>query len=284
MVESFSSRRTGIDRGHPGCPASARQDLNQTVKPSKRKFMLQSVKQLYGERLGALDGEIGHVKDFYFSDQSWAVRYLVADTGNWLPGRQVLLSPHAIGSLYHDGKVLLANLTRKQIEDSPAIESHKPVSRQYEEDYYRYYGWPYYWQGDGLWGMSGFPILESPAQPRPGKRQVATDSKHEPADAHLRSTQAVKGYHLSASDGITGHVADFMMDNESWAIGELVIKTGNRFTGKEVRIPASSVKQISYEESTVFVNLTKEAVEQSPEHHLVPAGAAEDGRFIKALV
>ena len=246
--------------------------------------MLQSVKQLYGERLGALDGEIGHVKDFYFSDQSWAVRYLVADTGNWLPGRQVLLSPHAIGSLYHDGKVLLANLTRKQIEDSPAIESHKPVSRQYEEDYYRYYGWPYYWQGDGLWGMSGFPILESPAQPRPGKRQVATDSKHEPADAHLRSTQAVKGYHLSASDGITGHVADFMMDNESWAIGELVIKTGNRFTGKEVRIPASSVKQISYEESTVFVNLTKEAVEQSPEHHLVPAGAAEDGRFIKALV
>ena len=114
-------------------------------------------------------------------------------------------------------------------------------------------------------------------QPLPGRQAVAMDPKREPADAHLRSTQAVKGYHLQASDGITGHVADFLMDNESWAIGELVIKTGNRFTGKEVRIPVSSVKQISYDESTVFVNLTKEAVEQSPEYHQATAGAAENG-------
>jgi hypothetical protein len=238
--------------------------------------MLQSIKQLYGEKLGARDGEIGHVKDFYFDDQNWAVRYAVADTGNWLPGRLVLLSPHALGGLYHDGKVLLANLTRKQIEVSPAIESHKPVSRQYEEEYYRYYGWPFYWLGDGLWGMSGFPILESPARPRPGEPAAVMESKREPADAHLRSTQAVKGYHLQASDGIVGHVADFMMDEESWAIGELVIKTGNRFTGKEVRIPTNCVNRISYDESTVFVNLTKEAVEQSPEHHLAAAGAAEN--------
>ena len=238
--------------------------------------MLQSINKLSGEKLGALDGEIGHVQDFYFSDQNWAVRYLVADTGNWLSGRKVLLSPYAIGQLYQDGKVLVANLTRKQIEDSPSIETHKPVSRQYEENYYKYYGWPYYWQGDGLWGMSGFPILESPPMPLPGTTAVAMDPKREPADAHLRSTQAVKGYHLQASDGITGHVGDFLVDNESWAIRELVIKTGNRFTGKEVRIPVSSVKQISYDESTVFVNLTKEAVGQLPEHHLVAAGTAEN--------
>ena len=103
------------------------------------------------------------MKDFYFDDQNWAVRYVVADTGAWLPGRQVLISPHAFSSLDQAGKLLVVNLTRKQIEDSPSIESHKPVSRQYEEEYYRYYGWPYYWQGDGLWGLSGFPILELPA-------------------------------------------------------------------------------------------------------------------------
>ncbi len=112
------------------------------------------------------------MKDFYFSDQSWAVRYLVADTGAWLASRQVLLSPHAIGKLYEDGKVMSVNLTRKQIENSPAIETHKPVSRQYEEEYYRYYGWPYYWQGDGLWGMSGFPILESPPRLCPANRRL----------------------------------------------------------------------------------------------------------------
>jgi uncharacterized protein YrrD len=235
--------------------------------------MLQSIKKLYGEKLGAADGDLGRVKDFYFDDQSWAVRYLVADTGTWLAGRQVLLSPHAIGSLHQDGKVLLANLTRKQIEDSPSIESHKPVSRQYEEEYYQYYGWPYYWQGDGLWGMGGFPVLELPTKPLPSERAVAVDPQRETADAHLRSTQAVNGYHVKASDGIIGHVCDFMMDNQSWTVGQLVVKTGHRFAGKEVLIPVGKVDRISYEDSTVSVNLTKEAVEQSPAHHLTPFGA-----------
>src|SRR5580698_8515374 len=102
--------------------------------------MLQCVKQLYGHQLAASDGEIGHVNNFYFDDQNWAVRYVVADTGSWLPGRQVLLSPYAFGNLDQPGKLLPVNLTRKQIEDSPSINLHKPVSRQYEEEYYLYYG------------------------------------------------------------------------------------------------------------------------------------------------
>jgi len=236
--------------------------------------MLRSVKQLYGDKLGASDGDIGHVKDFYFDDHNWAVRYVVADTGTWLTSRQVLLSPHAFGSLDQAGKVLRVNLTRKQIEHSPSIESHKPVSRQYEEEYYRYYGWPYYWQGDGLWGMSGFPILELPAKPLPSEPATASGPRPKRADAHLRSTQAVKGYHIQASDGMIGHVCDFMMDDKSWAIGQLVIKTGHRLSGKDVLIPTKDVDRISYEESTVFVSLTMEAVEQSPAPDLAPAGVA----------
>lgn len=226
--------------------------------------MLRSIKHLYGEKLGSLDGEIGHVKDFYFDDQNWVVRYLVADTGSWLTGRLVLLSPYSIGRLAHAGKVLPINLTRKQIEDSPAMGLHLPVSRQYEEEYHRYYGWPYYWQGDALWGMSGVPITILPSTPRghvsgpPPKR----------ADAHLRSTLTVNGYHLQATDGLLGHVCDFMIDDESWAIGQLVVKTGHRLSGKEVQIPTSKVDRISYGESTVFVNLTSEAVEHSPAHYM----------------
>jgi hypothetical protein len=237
--------------------------------------MLRSISQLYGNRLAASDGEIGHVKDLYFDDQNWVVRYLVVDTGSWLSERKVLISPHAFGSLHQAGKSLQVNLTRKQIEDSPSIESHKPVSRQYEEEYHRYYGWPYYWQGNGLWGMSGFPILELPAVPLPLEPAKATGPQPERADAHLRSAQAVNGYHLQASDGTTGHVCDFMMDNQSWAIRQLVIKVGHRLSGKEVQIPTSLVDRISYEQSTVFVHLTSEAVEQSPAHHLVPVGAVK---------
>ena len=233
--------------------------------------MLRSIKQLYGNKLGALDGEIGHVKDFYFDDQNWVVRYLVADTGSWLSGRQVLISPHAFASLDRSGKLLLVNLTRKQIENSPAIESHEPMSRQYEEAYHRYYGWPYYWEGGGLWGMSEVPFSELPPKPRPSEPATASGPLPERADAHLRSAQAVNGYHLQASDGTSGHICDFMMDDQSWAIRQLVIKTGHRFSGKEVQISTSRVDRISYEKSTVFVNLTREAVEQSPAHHVAPA-------------
>ncbi len=225
--------------------------------------MLRSIKQLYGEHLGASDGEIGQVKDFYFDDQNWVIRYLVADTGSWLTGRQVLLSPYSLGRLQATRKVLLVNLTREQIANSPSIDSHKPVSRQYEEEYHRYFGWPYYWQGDALWGMSGFPILDLPPTPLPGKPSAAHGPRPGAADAHLRSAQAVSGYHLAASDGTTGHVCDFMMDDHTWGIDQLVIKIGHRFSGQEVLIPTNSVTRISYEESTVYVNLTKAAVAQS---------------------
>jgi hypothetical protein len=235
--------------------------------------MVQSIKQLYGNKLGASDGEIGHVKDF--DDQSWAVRYLVVDTGNWLPRRQVLLAPHSLNGLDQAAKVLRVNLTREQIERSPAIEQHKPVSRRYEEEYYRHYGWPYYWQGDALWGMSGFPILEQATTPLPVEQALVTANYGEGDDAHLRSMKAVKGYHLQASDGIIGHVCDFMMDPQSWAIRQLVIKIGHRFTGKEVEMPVSKVDRISYEESAVCVNLTMEAVEQSFAHDLAPIGAGD---------
>jgi hypothetical protein len=122
--------------------------------------MLRSINQLFGTKLGAADGEIGHVKDFYFDDRNWAIRYLVADTGSWLPGRQVLLSPYSVGRLDQAEKILRVNLTRKQIEDSPSIDLHKPVSRQYEEEYYRYFGWPYYW-------LEWLPDFGTPAQRPP---------------------------------------------------------------------------------------------------------------------
>lgn len=236
--------------------------------------MLRSIKQLYGDKLRTPDGDIGHVKDFYFDDEKWAIRYLVVDTGSWLPGRQALISPHAFGSLHQAGKVLSVKLTRKQIEDSPAIKAHKPLSRQSEEEYHRYYGWPYYWQGDGLWGMSGFPILELPPKPFPSEPASEHGRPPERADAHLRSTQAVSGYHLQASDGIIGHVCDFMMDEQSWAIRQFIIKIGHRFSGQEVEIPTRNVVRISYPDSTVFVNLTREAVEQNPAHHLAPANTS----------
>ena len=92
--------------------------------------MLKNTQEIYGDKLAASDGDIGHVQDFYFDDTSWAVRYVVADTGSWLTGRLVLLAPHALGRLEQAEKLLAVNLTRSQIERSPSIETHRPVSRR----------------------------------------------------------------------------------------------------------------------------------------------------------
>lgn len=233
--------------------------------------MLRSLKQLYGDKLGATDGDIGHIKDFYFDDQNWAIRYLVADTGTWLPNRQVLISPHSLARLDAFGKVVRVGLTRKQIENSPSIESQKPVSRQYEEEYYKYYGWPYYWRGGALWGTGGFPIFELP--PNPLANGTADMVGPQPdREVHLRSTQAVNGYLVRTGEETIGHICDFMMDAESWAIGQLVVKTGHRLSGKDVLIPTKQVKQISYDKSTVFAHASAEAAEQSPANHLATAG------------
>ncbi len=235
--------------------------------------MFQNIKRLYGKKLGATDGDIGHVKDCYFDDQTWVIRYLVVDTGSWLSGRQVLLSPQAFGGRAFgrsdaDANVLLVNLTRKQIENSPSIDSHRPVSRQFEEEYYRYYGWPGYWEVGGLGVMAGLPVLAPPAAPEglPGHGNNQRD------DSHLRSTKAITGYQIQATDGSIGSVSSFMVHGKSWAIRELVVETGHWYAGKEILILPESIDRISYEYSTVFVRLTKEDIQQTVRNDVAQAG------------
>jgi hypothetical protein len=157
------------------------------------------------------------------------------------------------------------NLTRQQIEASPSIESHKPVSRQYEIDYYRYYGWPAYWDGGGMWGLGGFPVLIPPSQ----DELEAGARHHHREDKHLRSARAVNGYQIQTADGPLGHVNDFLVDDRSWAIRQLVVEAGHWYAGKEILIPTTKVERISYEDSTVFVNVRKADIERTEEHKTV---------------
>ncbi len=238
--------------------------------------MLNNTKELYGNKLAALDGDIGHVKDFYFDDKSWVVRYVVVDSGSWLPGRLVLLSPHAFGKFDPYEKTLHLKLSKKQIEDSPSIESHKPVSRQYELEFYRYYGWPAYWEGSAMWGLGGFPVVLPPSQ----DELAAHLQHHHRDDKHLQSARAIIRYAIQTADGPIGHVTGLMVDDKSWAIRELVVETGHWYAGKEILIAPGKVEKISYEESKVFVSLTKADIQQTAEHHIAHASGGRPGSDI----
>ena len=233
--------------------------------------MLQNIKKLYGHKLTALDGDIGKVKDFYFDDKTWVIRYLVVDTGAWLPGRLVLLTPHSFGILDQYEKTLHVKLQKKQIENSPPVESHQPVARQYEIDYYNYYGWPAYWEGGAMWGLGSYPVVIPPSP-----YEIEHQQKHQHrADKHLQSTRAVDGYQIQTVDGMIGAVSGFMVDDRSWAIQELAVETGHWYSGKEILISPDKIERVSYEDSSVLVSLTKEDIKQTAEHHLVHAGTGK---------
>ena len=221
--------------------------------------MLNKAKTLRDYKLDSLDGEIGKVKEFYFDDQYWAIRYLVADTGNWLTGRQVLISPYALVAVIKEEQHITIDLTKKQIEDSPSLNSDKPVSRQFEQAYYGYFGWPMYWGGPFMWGP--YPYLTRDLE----KLRVSTQSE-KAWDPHLRSTHDVSGHHIQAADGEIGHVEDFIIDDETWAIRYLIIDTQNWWAGKKVLVSPQWIERVSWRESKVFVNLPREAIKRSPEY------------------
>jgi hypothetical protein len=221
--------------------------------------MLSKVKKITGYRLDGFDGEIGSIREFYFDDRHWAIRYLVADTGNWLPGRLVLISPHALVAVNEKEQNIEINLTKKQIENSPSLDSDKPVSQQFEEAYYGYYDWPMYWDGPYMWG--GYPHIER------DREKWKRSTKGEKAwDPHLRSTHEVTGYHIQAADGEIGHVEDFIIEDETWAIRYLIIDTRNWWTGTKVLVSPKWIERVSWSEAKVFVNLSRESIRQSPEY------------------
>jgi hypothetical protein len=222
--------------------------------------MLIKAKTLESYRLESLNGEIGKIKEFYFDDRHWAVRYLVADTGTWLTDRQVLISPYALLVAVNKKEQYIAvDLTKKQIEKSPPLDSEKPVSRQYEEAYYGYYGWPMYWGGPLMWGP--YPNIVRDRE----KWRESTQGK-KAWNPHLRSSHSVGDYHIQASDGEIGHVEDFIIDDETWAIRYLIIDTQNWWRGKKVLISPRWIERVSWSKSKVFVNLSRESIKQSPEY------------------
>jgi len=213
----------------------------------------------------ATDGELGTVDQLYFDDESWAIRYLMVETGGWLGGRRVLISPMSVTNLDWDNKRLDVALTKKQVEHSPDIDTHQPVSRQHEATYLGYYGYPYYWGGPYLWGPAFYPAGMASSI---GTSAYATADRvrRESSDSHLRSTEAVTGYNIEAADGEIGHVDGFVVDDEAWAIRYIEVATRNWWPGKKVLVSPAWIERVSWTESKVYVRLSREAIKNGPEY------------------
>jgi len=221
--------------------------------------MLEKAKNLKGFALEALDGRIGTVAEFYFDDRHWTVRYLVADTGTWLDERQILVSPLAIGSVNWLDKTISVNQTLGQIEDGPALQTHMPISRHFEESYHDFHGLPSYWDGSLAWGDH---LDVASAREQLDRIRKVEDTW----DHHLRSSKEVAGYDLLATDGAIGHLEDFILEDASWTFRYLVVDTRNWWPGKKVLISPRWIDEIRWLEKKVVVLMTRNDIRTSPEY------------------
>ncbi len=227
--------------------------------------MLLSIKHLSSYTIEAQDGNIGQVHSFFFDDQNWNVRYLVVDTGKWLPGRKVLIVPAALGRPEGRLRVFPVELTRQQIEESPDIDTDRPVSRQQEIELHSYYNWASYW-GGGAWEPTVSPYAS--AMPPAARREVTEEGAEGPEEQgnpHLRSTREVMDYKIHAEDGVVGHVDDIIANVEDWVIRYIVADTRKWLPGRKVIIPPEWVHEISWGASEIFVDVARQTVENSPE-------------------
>jgi hypothetical protein len=223
--------------------------------------MMRLITSFYGYGVKATDGEIGIAHEFLFEDNTWEIKYVVVKTGSWLTGRKILISPGAIGHPDWSLKSLPLNLAMKQVENSPDIDTDKPVSHQQLDLLHEYYGWPFLHVGEGLVPL---PSAPSPAVLEEVERVIA--SEKERSDPHLHSSRDVAGYHIQTSDDQVGHLEDFILDDEHWQIRFIVLDTKNWLPGRHILISPSWIRMISWADRKVYVDLTRESLENSPEY------------------
>ena len=227
--------------------------------------MLYNLTDLKGSTINARDGEIGEVEDFYFDDDNWTIRYLVVSTGSWLGGRRVLVSPHAVGGARKGERKIDVNLSKEQVENSPGINSDKPVSRQYETTYFNYYGYPYYWGGPYLWGPAAVPAAMPPPVPERTQDEIREMQRREQesADPHLHSANEVIGrYYIEATDGDIGTVSE---SSSEVGRSSIVVDTGMWIFGKKRLIPAACVQRVDHANRRIDVSLTKDQIKDAPD-------------------
>ena len=237
--------------------------------------MLCNVSDLCTYTLAATDGRIGPLRDLYVDDLTWTVRFLVARMDAAAAPRYVLIAPPAIAGVDRTAKLLLASLTRQQVNDSPDVDTEKPVSRQHEVEQYGYYGFPFYWGEPALWGNGGGPgmslsghdglkLPDGSADQRKFAEAQRELHRQRGDDPHLRSCRALNGYHIHATDGGIGHVAGIIVDDEAWVIRYLVVDTSDWWLGHQVLIAPQWISEISWLEATVALDMTRGAIKSAP--------------------
>ena len=233
--------------------------------------MRKNIDSMLGFSIMAIDGELGKVRDFYFDDETWKVRYMVVQTGSWLLGRKVLISFASVKKINCESSTFLVDLSCEQVRNSPDIDTEKPVCRQHELELHEHYMLPAYWiNTPGVaWGINDYPPFEVAETEKEEDKDKEKETSALPGDnQHLRSTKQITGYLIHAVDGEIGHVKDFIVELGTWLITFLLVDTRNLLAGRKIILSTEKIKRIEWADSEVYVSISRGSIIESPEFDL----------------
>jgi len=222
--------------------------------------MSTKLETLRGYQLHATDGTIGRVRDLLVEEGSWTGRWLVVDTGKWLLGRKVVLSPVAFEEPDHENKEIRVSLTKEEIESAPSLDSEAPVSREFEKTYFDHYQWPYYWMGGGLWGGMSQPYSLNPTSTN-GKADLEEPDSLEQRDTILRSGHELTKYRLKSNEEVMGYVEDLLIDTDDWSVHYFQCDTRKWWHGKTLQISPEKVKNADWPDHSLHMNVTQQELD-----------------------
>jgi sporulation protein YlmC with PRC-barrel domain len=245
--------------------------------------MLWNASVINGFTIAETDGELGSVKDLLVDDKAWVVRWLIVDTGNWLPGRKVLLPPSVLGTPDREMRQFPVKLTKQQVKDSPDVDTDLPVSRQSESHLYDHYNWDPYWDGSFSPGSLVMAVPTDVTMHLPYRYPHEQEEGPHLAwgNPHLRSIKAITGYGIHATDGEIGSVEDILINDKDWAVRYLTVDTGNWLPGERVLISPRSILKIDWVAEVIYLNVDRETVKKSPPYDPVITvdGAYDEKHF-----
>jgi uncharacterized protein YrrD len=216
--------------------------------------MQLNTNSLLGFSLSATDGEVGRIEEIYFDDRNWAIRYLVVKTVQWFSGRNVLISPHAFDRSRWVAETFPVNLTKKQILDSPDVDTDKPLSSKHTAALNEYYLWQPFIDN----GFYAPVHCDAPTLSEDAETNIPTDDSF-----HLRSTRQTKGFRVHATDGEIGYVSDFIVNDEDWKLGYLVVATKSIFRDQNMLISVRDIMETKWAKRDIYLDISVKAVEQS---------------------
>lgn len=221
--------------------------------------MLHGVRELYGFSIAGAGGEIGRVRDVYFHDRQWPLRYLVVDTDRWPGGRQILISPRSVIGIDHDRKRLHTTLTETQLTAHPGGVGEVTSDRSN--------GWSRYRPGERADDLPSAASAGNPGALTALLVDKICDEQSTPGEPHLRSTRSVSHHYIHALDGDVGHVTDLLYEETSWRIRFVGAATGSWWPGRKVLLPVCCLSWLSWDAHTLNVRACRERIQLAPTYN-----------------